>query len=113
MTTILGMNCYHADSSACIVRQNRLVTAVEEERFRRVKHWAGFPAESIRCCLDQADVTIDQGIALLTGRVSGQRGAENSYPADSINGLIETRLRSFARTLEKARRALSHEQGET
>jgi lon-related putative ATP-dependent protease len=58
-------------------------------------------------------VTIDEGIALLTGRAAGQRGEEGGYPADSINGLIESRLRSFARALEKARRALSHEQGET
>ena len=58
-------------------------------------------------------VTIDEGIALLTGRAAGRRGAEGAYPSDSINGLIEARLRSFARALEKARRALSHEQGET
>jgi hypothetical protein len=58
-------------------------------------------------------VTIDEGIALLTGRAAGRRGAEGAYPPDSINGLIEARLRSFARALERARRALSHEQGET
>ena len=58
-------------------------------------------------------VTIDEGIALLTGRAAGRRGAEGAYPSDSINGLIEARLRSFARALERARRALSHEQGET
>jgi len=29
-----------------------LVAAVEEERFNRIKHWAGFPAESIRYCLE-------------------------------------------------------------
>jgi predicted ATP-dependent protease len=55
----------------------------------------------------------DEGIALLTGRAAGRRGADDAYPADSINGLIEARLRSFARTQQEARRALSHEQGET
>src|SRR3989338_9022042 len=54
MSTILGINAYHGDSSACVVIDGKLVAAVEEERFRRVKHWAGFPSESIRYCLKEA-----------------------------------------------------------
>jgi len=57
--------------------------------------------------------TADEGIALLTGRAAGQRGTDGTYPADSVNGLIELRLRSFARAQNQARRALSHEQDET
>jgi len=49
---IIGLNAYHADSSACVVVDGELRAAAEEERFRRVKHWAGFPSESIRYCLD-------------------------------------------------------------
>ncbi len=41
--------------------------------------------------------TIDEGIALLTGRQAGQRTAEGNYPADSVNRLVEGRLRAFAR----------------
>ena len=41
---ILGINAYHADSSAAIFRDGVLIAATEEERFRRVKHWAGFPS---------------------------------------------------------------------
>jgi carbamoyltransferase len=48
---VLGINAYHGDSSACVVRDGVLVAAAEEERFRRLKHWAGFPTESIRYCL--------------------------------------------------------------
>jgi carbamoyltransferase len=48
---VLGLNAYHGDVSAAIVRDGVLVAAMEEERFRRIKHWAGFPAESIRQCL--------------------------------------------------------------
>ncbi len=48
---ILGINAYHGDSAACLVIDGRLVAAVEEERFRRIKHWAGFPAEAVRYCL--------------------------------------------------------------
>ena len=40
---ILGINAYHANASAAIVCDGRLVTAVEEERFNRVKYAAGFP----------------------------------------------------------------------
>ncbi|HEV2493655.1 MAG TPA: carbamoyltransferase C-terminal domain-containing protein [Terriglobia bacterium] len=54
---ILGINAYHAGASACLIDDGRLVAAVEEERFRRVKYWAGFPAESIKYCLTQAGIT--------------------------------------------------------
>ncbi|MGH9318947.1 MAG: carbamoyltransferase family protein [Vicinamibacteria bacterium] len=49
---VLGINAYHGDVSAVLVREGELAAAVEEERFRRVKHCSGFPAESIRSCLD-------------------------------------------------------------
>jgi carbamoyltransferase len=51
---ILGLNAYHGDAAACLVRDGTIVAAAEEERFRRVKHWAGFPSEAIRYCLREA-----------------------------------------------------------
>ena len=57
-TIILGMNAYHGDASAAIVKDGRLVVAVEEERFNRIKHWAGFPTRSIQFCLESAGVTM-------------------------------------------------------
>ena len=57
---ILGLNVFHADSSACLYKDDILITAIEEERIRRVKHWAGFPSESIRWCLMEAGISIDQ-----------------------------------------------------
>ncbi|NLT71546.1 MAG: carbamoyltransferase [Verrucomicrobiaceae bacterium] len=56
MTSILGINAYHGDASASLVIDGELVAAVEEERFNRIKHWAGFPAESIRWCLETGGV---------------------------------------------------------
>lgn len=56
MTYVLGLNAYHADAAACLVKDGELVAAVEEERFRRVKHWGGFPSESIRYCLKEAGI---------------------------------------------------------
>ena len=55
---ILGINAFHADSSACLLKDGKLVAAVEEERFRRLKHWAGFPSDSIRYCLESAGIGI-------------------------------------------------------
>jgi carbamoyltransferase len=55
---ILGINSYHADSSACLVKDGKLLAAVEEERFTRIKHWAGFPKQAIQYCLAEAGVGI-------------------------------------------------------
>ena len=60
MVCVLGLNAYHGDASACIVRDGVLVAAAEEERFRRVKHWAGFPELAIRYCLQEAGVGLGQ-----------------------------------------------------
>jgi carbamoyltransferase len=54
---ILGINAFHGDSSAALIRDGVLIAAAEEERFRRIKHWAGFPSESIAYCLREAGVS--------------------------------------------------------
>jgi carbamoyltransferase len=53
---ILGVNAFHGDAAAALVRDGALVAAAEEERFRRVKHWAGFPRDAIAYCLREAGV---------------------------------------------------------
>ena len=53
---ILGINAYHGDSSACLICDGHIVAAAEEERFRRVKHWAGFPSQAIGYCLAEAGI---------------------------------------------------------
>jgi carbamoyltransferase len=57
---ILGINAYHANSSAAIVADGRLLAAVEEERLNRVKYAAGLPARAIQYCLDQAGVKLSE-----------------------------------------------------
>jgi carbamoyltransferase len=54
---ILGINAYHAGSSACIIRDGQLIAAAEEERFNRRKYWAGFPVNAIRYVLAQAGIS--------------------------------------------------------
>jgi carbamoyltransferase len=65
---ILGINAYHADSSAAIFVDGKMIAATEEERFRRIKHWAGFPSQAIEFCLREAGVTVDQVDYITIGR---------------------------------------------
>ena len=65
---VLGLNAYHADSSAAIFFNGELLAATEEERFRRVKHWAGFPTEAIKFCLKEANCTLAEVTAITIGR---------------------------------------------
>ncbi|MBC7887131.1 MAG: carbamoyltransferase [Ferruginibacter sp.] len=53
---IIGINAYHADASAAIFINGSLVAAIEEERFTRIKHWAGFPKLSLEFCLQEAGI---------------------------------------------------------
>src|SRR2546421_109758 len=57
---ILGINAYHGDAAAAIVRDGELIAAAEEERFNRVKHCAGFPTQAIKYCLKEAGVSISE-----------------------------------------------------
>jgi carbamoyltransferase len=57
---ILGINAYHGNASAAILADGRLIAAVEEERFNRVKYAAGFPSAAIRYCLDAAGITLSE-----------------------------------------------------
>ena len=56
---ILGINAYHGDSSACLIKDGSLITAAEEERFRRIKHWAGFPEKAVKHCLWSAGLGLE------------------------------------------------------
>lgn len=58
MSVILGLNAFHGDSSACLVRDGKLIACAEEERFRRIKHWSGMPAEAIRCVLQEGGLKL-------------------------------------------------------
>jgi carbamoyltransferase len=57
---ILGLNAYHGDSAACLFIDGKLVAAAEEERFRRIKHWAGLPTGAINYCLQEAKLQLEE-----------------------------------------------------
>jgi len=56
---IIGINAFHGDSSACILKDGTLIAAAEEERFCRIKHYAGFPSEAIKWCLLHAKINLE------------------------------------------------------
>ncbi len=68
MSLILGINAYHADSAACILKAGKLIAAAEEERFRRIKHWAGFPTRAIAYCLNEAGAELSDIDAVAVNR---------------------------------------------
>lgn len=56
---ILGLNAYHADAAAAVVCDGEVIAAVEEERFRRTKHWAGLPVSATGWCLKQTEFSLN------------------------------------------------------
>lgn len=65
---ILGINAYHGDSSAALLKDGILVCAFEEERFTRMKHWAGFPVLAIKACLNDQRITLNDVDYITIGR---------------------------------------------
>jgi carbamoyltransferase len=57
---ILGLNAYHGDSAACLFVDGKLIAAAEEERFRRIKHWAGLPTQAINYVLEEGKLSLSE-----------------------------------------------------
>ena len=57
---VLGISCFYHDSSACLLKDGKIVAAVEEERFSRKKHDNSFPINAINYCLDSQKINIDK-----------------------------------------------------
>ena len=90
---ILGINAYHGNASAAVVCDGKLVAAVEEERFNRVKYAAGFPAEAIRYCLKEAGITLAEVDHVAVPR--------NPYARLATKLFYAIRMPSFARERAK------------
>lgn len=95
---IVGINAYHADASAAIFVDGVLVAAIEEERFTRIKHWAGFPVQSIIFCLKEAGVTWDDVDYFAVGRNPGAKFFKKilylaSHPLNSFQ-LVKQRYKN-------------------
>ncbi len=79
MTYILGIHIGH-DSSAALVQDGTIVADVSEERFVRVKHYAGLPFESIRFCLRYAGIEETDIDVIAFSKSSAPRGADLLFP---------------------------------
>jgi len=73
---ILGLNIFHADASAAILQDGKVLFAIAEERLNRVKHYAGFPALAIQACLNAAGATISDVDHVALGQDSDANLAE-------------------------------------
>jgi carbamoyltransferase len=97
---ILGLNAFHGDSSACLIMDGNLVAAAEEERFRRIKHWAGLPTEAIRYCLDAGGITISKVDRIAINRNPGanaMRKALFAFARKPSLAVIADRIRNAAK----------------
>ena len=90
---ILGINAYHGNASAAVVCDGRLVAAVEEERFNRVKYAAGFPSSAIRYCLKEAGLKLEEIDHVAVPR--------NPYARLGTKLFYALRMPSFARSRAK------------
>ena len=90
---ILGLNYFHPDASACLIKNGKLIAAVEEERFVRIKHFSGFPENSINFCLNFSDLKLSQ-VDLV---------ALNYHPLSNLKGKISYTIKNFYKftTLQK------------
>ena len=57
---ILGISAYYHDSGVALIKDENIVAAVQEERFTRKKHDSVFPKESIKYCLKEAGISLNQ-----------------------------------------------------
>ncbi len=93
---IIGLNAFHGDASACLIVDGSMVAAVEEERFRRIKHWAGFPSESIKYCLAAGGIELkDVDAIAINSDAKSARGKKIKYAlsGQASLALIREKLR--------------------
>ncbi len=108
---ILGVNAYHGDASAAIIKDGQLIAAVEEERFNRKKHCAGFPAAAVRYCLEAANISVDEldhvGISRDPSAHLHKKILFSITRIPNLSGLIAARLANAAK-VHDLREELAH-----
>jgi len=98
---ILGINAYHGDAAAALIKDGELIAAAEEERFNRRKHCAGFPARAIQYCLRTAGISaadIDHvGISRDPSAHLHKKILFSMTRLSKLGGLVSSRLANAAR----------------
>ena len=57
---ILGISCYYHDSAATLLIDGEIKSAVQEERFTRIKHDDSFPFKSINYILEDSNILLNE-----------------------------------------------------
>src|SRR6202035_663468 len=107
---ILGLNMFHADASAAIVRDGEVVFAIAEERLNRHKHFGGFPALAVQACLDAVGAKIRDVDHVAVGQDSDANLAKKvqyalANPTKILNFI---RLRQRKESMRDVRSLLGH-----
>ncbi len=55
---ILGISAFYHDSAAALLKNGKIVFAVQEERFTRIKHDLSFPINSIKFLLNKENISL-------------------------------------------------------
>ena len=91
MSFIIGVNAFHADSSAAIFKDGELLFAIEEEKLLRAKHWAGFPEKSIKNCLEYCNIESTEVTDI----------SINSNPLSNLSKKIPFFLKNYIKGIKK------------
>ncbi|MFO0745648.1 MAG: carbamoyltransferase C-terminal domain-containing protein [Myxococcota bacterium] len=95
---ILGINAFHADASAVLLKGGVVVGAIAEERLNRVKHYAGFPKLAVKKLLEMGGI----GLADVEHIAIGRDGSANLLDKLSFS------LKNLARISKLAKQRLEN-----
>jgi carbamoyltransferase len=111
MSVILGINTFHAGSSAAVIVDGEPVVALAEERLNRVKYYAGFPKLAVQRCLEIAGLTFADIDAVAVGRDSSANLHKKlefalKHPTKLLN---LARMRSKSKTFDDLKSLIASE----
>lgn len=107
---ILGLNMFHADASAAIVEDGKILFAVAEERLNRHKHYGGFPSLAVKACLDAVGARLTDIHHVAVGQDSDANLAQKvQYAlANPVKMLNFIKMRQRKESMRDVRLLLAH-----
>jgi carbamoyltransferase len=111
MSVILGINTFHAGSSAAVIVDGVPAVAIAEERLNRVKYYAGFPKLAIKKCLEITGLKFSDIDAVAVGRDSSANLHKKlefalKHPGKLLN---LARIRTKSKTFDDLRSLIAKE----
>ncbi len=59
MTYVLGISAFYHDSGVALIKDDKIISAIQEERLTRKKHDSSFPINGIKYCLEEANIKLE------------------------------------------------------